>query len=319
MIGGTVKSGVAALLTRFIMGVVLSFLAAFVAFAQQVPDNSYHFENDSPAFAKNSGPKLVLDKLKSPFVQRGSFDPFLKIARDDGFQTGYLETKVDKTTLGKSQLLVIINSYRRDFAEFSAMEPPSAYEDSEIEAIFEWVMGGGRLLLIADHSPFSGGTAKLAEKFGFTFFNGMVLEEAPLPFRNGIIRYHTSYGLNGDSPLLKGGYVKAPIERFMIFTGSAFIPPPQATSVLTIPKGFVALIMKRTLRDLTNVPKINVAGLSQGATMELGKGRIAVFGEAASFSAQTINELQKHGMNNPQADQNPYFVLATLRWLAEGL
>lgn len=302
-----------------ILSLTTSLLIVFGAQSQQVPDTNYRYEIKSPAFPKGSGPKLLLDAVHSPFVRRGSFDPYLQLTRDDGFQVGYLNKKIDSSVLVDTQILVIINAYRENFAEFSAMEPPSAYEDSEIAAIVAWVKSGGRLLLIADHAPFSGGTSKLAEAFGFTFFNGLVLEKDILPFRNGDISYAISYGLNGDSPIIKGGFVNEPVERFMIFAGSAFISPPEATGVLTIPKGFSALIMKTNQSDLSNVPRIDVSGLSQGATLELGTGRVAVFAEAASFSAQIINQIELHGMNNPRADQNARFVLATMRWLAEGL
>lgn len=300
-----------------VFAAALLFVAA--AGAQQVPDTSYRHTIKSPAFAMDTGPKLVLDSVHSPFVRRGSFDPFLQLAKGDGFQIGYFDKKIDQKALEDVRILVIINAYRNDFADFSVMEPPSAYEDSEIAAIAGWVAKGGRLLLIADHAPFSGGTAKLAEKFGFTFFNSFVLETDSLPFRNGDIRYASSYGLNMDSPIIKNGFVKEPVDRFMTFAGSAFIPPPGAVPVLTIPQGYAALMMKSNQRDLSNVPRIDVSGLSQGATLELGKGRVAVFAEAASFSAQIINGIEMHGMNNPRADKNALFVLATLRWLAEGL
>lgn len=304
----------ALLLTAFIVGCFST-----TAHSQQVPDMDFQFNNTAPKFADGNGPILLLEAVHSPFVQRGSFDPLLKLAKEDGFQPGYLNYKITANSLEKLQILAIINSYRQDYTAFSAMEPPSAYEDSEIIAINEWVKNGGRLLLIADHAPFSGGTSKLAESFGFTFFNSFVLETSSLPFRNGAIKYDLSYGLNENSPIIAGQHANKKIERFMIFTGSAFIAPVNAISVLNIPNGFSALIMKSNQQDIGSVPQINVSGLSQGATMEVGKGRIAVFAEAASFSAQIINKIKLHGMNNPRADQNALFVLATLRWLAEGL
>ncbi len=50
--------------------------------------------------------------------------------------------------------------------------------------------------------------------------------------------------------------------------------------------------------------------------MEYGKGRIVVFGEAATFSAQLAGEQKsKMGMNNPQAKQNPQLLLNIIHWL----
>jgi hypothetical protein len=57
--------------------------------------------------------------------------------------------------------------------------------------------------------------------------------------------------------------------------------------------------------------------LLQGAVLRVGRGRVAVFAEAAMFSAQHKGpERVAMGMNAPEASQNPQFVLNTLRWLA---
>lgn len=57
----------------------------------------------------------------------------------------------------------------------------------------------------------------------------------------------------------------------------------------------------------------------QGAVLRFGKGRVAVFGEAALFSAQ--ERLGKDGrtlmgMNRPDATQNPQFLLNVVHWLS---
>ena len=54
--------------------------------------------------------------------------------------------------------------------------------------------------------------------------------------------------------------------------------------------------------------------------MEVGRGRLAVFGEAAMFSAQLqtqdSGEIVRMGMNAPVASENPRFLLHLMRWLA---
>jgi hypothetical protein len=51
--------------------------------------------------------------------------------------------------------------------------------------------------------------------------------------------------------------------------------------------------------------------------MKVGKGRVAIFGEAAMFSAQ-LGGPQKlpMGMNAPVAKQNPQFLLNVMHWLS---
>jgi len=61
-----------------------------------------------------------------------------------------------------------------------------------------------------------------------------------------------------------------------------------------------------------------VKGGAQGIAMTLGSGRVAMFGEAAMFSAQvaTLNgETFKAGMNVPGTDDRQ-FALNVMRWLA---
>jgi hypothetical protein len=56
---------------------------------------------------------------------------------------------------------------------------------------------------------------------------------------------------------------------------------------------------------------------SKVAVLTHGRGRIAVFGEAAMFSAQVSGSQRRPmGMNASNALQNPQFLLNTMHWLA---
>jgi hypothetical protein len=67
-------------------------------------------------------------------------------------------------------------------------------------------------------------------------------------------------------------------------------------------------------------PAESARGLLQGAVLRHGQGRVAVFGEAAMFSAQTQvlgdQVIGRMGMNDPEASQNAQFVLNVLHWLS---
>jgi len=56
----------------------------------------------------------------------------------------------------------------------------------------------------------------------------------------------------------------------------------------------------------------------QGATLELGEGRIAMFGESGMFSAQlsATTSVFKQGMNNAEALDNLQFTLNVVHWLS---
>ena len=66
-------------------------------------------------------------------------------------------------------------------------------------------------------------------------------------------------------------------------------------------------------------PVIRADGMMQGAVLLFGKGRVAIFGEAAMFSAQEQirdGERFQMGMNSPNAAQNPQFLLNVMHWLS---
>ena len=61
-----------------------------------------------------------------------------------------------------------------------------------------------------------------------------------------------------------------------------------------------------------------MSGWSQGAILELGKGRVAVFSEGMMFSSQLITNTGKTiGLRSVGAEQNEAFLLNIMRWLAE--
>ncbi|HWQ32061.1 MAG TPA: hypothetical protein VNQ79_04195 [Blastocatellia bacterium] len=69
-----------------------------------------------------------------------------------------------------------------------------------------------------------------------------------------------------------------------------------------------------------STPRVPVKGWLQGAVLKAGKGRVAVFGEAAMFSAQLAGpQRQPMGMNAPTAKQNHQFLLNVMHWLTSRL
>ena len=64
-------------------------------------------------------------------------------------------------------------------------------------------------------------------------------------------------------------------------------------------------------------PRTPIKGWLQGGVVRVGKGRVAVFGEAAMFSAQLAGPNKAPmGMNAPIAAQNPQFLLNVMHWLS---
>jgi hypothetical protein len=100
------------------------------------------------------------------------------------------------------------------------------------------------------------------------------------------------------------------------FTGSAFQVDGSAQSLLVLDSSQVLLIPETAWQFKPETPRLSAVGWLQGATLKFGKGRVAVFGEAAMFSAQLAGpNRQPVGMNSPQAPQNYRFLLNVMHWL----
>jgi hypothetical protein len=285
---------------------------------RQLPDIEFSYANDAPAFATESGPKILLSTRNSDYAERGSMDPLGALAKSDGFKVVRLDGPLTGVAAEPGAILVIANAFLKSFKEFPAMTPPSAFDAQEIEAVRNWVEAGGSLLLLADHAPFGGGSSELARAFGFEFLNGHTAqtEAANIGDRRVNITFTPDNGLAVTHPIANGRTGRQKITRYQAFGGQSFIPPGEAMPLLTIPKGWSAIFTYRLEAEIRSAMRIDASGMSQGATLEYGKGRVAVFAEAGGFSAQVIDGEQKFGFNTPEGAANPEFILATLRWLA---
>src|SRR5207248_135530 len=145
---------------------------------------------------------------------------------------------------------------KRDAAAFSA---------SEIAAVRDWVMGGGSLLLIADHYPFGSASSSLASAFGVTMHCGYV--NVPDAFAgegdSSTVNFTRASALLGDHAITRG------LNRVMSFTGQS-LDAPNGVVLLKLPAG--------ATEDVPPPPdfKSVTAGSAQGVALEYGRGRVVV-------------------------------------------
>lgn len=302
----------------FVAILLVSSLGTDVLAQRQKPDLEFSYKNGNPAFASGTGPVITVLSINNRYVENGSMDPFAQLAESDGFQVVRRQTDLAAALEDPSGILVIANPFLSEYRNFPAMTPPSAFSDEQIQAIHDWVRNGGNLLILADHAPFGGGSSKLAAKFGFEFLNGHAAETASAD--TGYVKVNIEYapgkGLDEDNPITNGQTGRNPVKRYFAFGGQAFIPPAEAQQILTIPDGWSAIFTYRIGAELRTALRIDASGLAQGAIMEFGKGRIALFGETGGFTGQVIDGTRRFGFNTKEGEENPEFILSTLRWLA---
>ena len=232
----------------------------------------------------------------------------------DGYRVEANKKPFSKSSLSGCDILVISNALHKSSLRNWTNPVPSAFSKTEIAALKEWVEAGGALFLIADHMPFPGAAADLAEAFDFTFFNGFAFDTTqniPTIFRrkeNSLRMHEITLGNLRDSK----------IDSVMTFTGQAFKYPKKATPLLVFDHRYKIFMPDTAWAFQPQTPREPIPGWAQGAVMEVGKGRVAMFGEAAMFTAQIAGIDRKLiGMNAFGAPQNKQFLLNIMHWLGK--
>ena len=156
---------------------------------------------------------------------------------------------------------------------------------------------------------------KLAEAFGVRVHNGYALDPQAPP---GLLVFKRDDKALADHPVTRGRSEKERIDSVATFTGSAFqiergdpiLTFLGAEAISYTPKAFGQRLDKDT-------PRVPIKGWHQGVVKKVGQGRVAIFGEAAMFSAQLAGAQKRPmGMNAPVAKQNPQFLLNVMHWLS---
>lgn len=290
-------------------------LSQVATFAQQAPDLSYNPPVVDPAFRSSEGPIIGIDEAHANFhTANGRYRPFARLMERDGYRVVPFSKKANIERLKSIDILVIANPLHKRNDRGWKLPTPSAFSDSEIESINAWVKSGGSLLLIADHMPFPGGAGKLAESFGFRFSNGFARYPSKPSGRPDL--FEVGDGLI-ESVITEGRSERERVTRIGTFTGSAFLAPPEARAILEFGANAYSLEPKVAWKFNDDTPVLKIDGWLQGAYMRWGSGRIAVFGEAAMFTAQVAGpQKRRMGMASPHTPQNYQLLLNTMHWLS---
>jgi len=292
----------------------LLILIPFVCLAQQQSDTVSIMEFTNPLFEYNMGPVVMIDSTHNNFhTKNGRFLPFSKLLSNDGFKTQNMKSLEE---LNQTQVLVISNAIHKNNIGNWNRPIYDAFSSSEIASIKKWVLNGGSLLLIADHMPFSGASQTLASAFGFKFCDGFALFNGK---QNsfGIFSKASQTLSNND---ITNGNIGEAIENLTSFTGSAFKIPEKAIGILKFTTEDQCLMPEIAWQFNEDTKVKQLEGYYQGAMLVYGQGKIAVFGEAAMFTAQTVtneNGTFKFGFHSENAPNNIQFIRNLMSWLSK--
>ena len=296
---------------------VLLVFGSLSANAAQLADSTWAPAVGEPTFPPGKGPRVVIDEAHHNFhTLAGRYAPFAALLEADGYQVGAWRQVFERDALAAVDVLVIANALHESVAGDWARPPRPAFTEAEEDALLDWIRAGGALLLIADHQPFPAAAADLARKLGFLFYNGFVLDTGARQAQ-GMVTFTRQRGTLHAHPVTDGSLGRPALSRFTVFTGQALLPLSEAQPLLELSRPHQLFLPGPDRKITPATARVSVESWLQGATRKIGRGRLAVFGEAAAFTAQVSGGERKTGMAHPLADENAVFILNTLFWLVQ--
>jgi hypothetical protein len=283
----------------------------------QTADDGFAPTVSSPQFPEGAGPLVLVDAAHGNFhTIEGRFAAFATLLALDGYRVRSARADVTPGLLSPASIYVISNAvFGGDDAEW-VLPTESAFTPAEIQVIVDWVANGGSLLLIADHMPFPGATAALADRFGILFLNGYAKKSL---HEGGSLTFSRTTGTLADHVITRGRSAAESVEAVAGFTGQAFRFVGDVEPLMNMPDDWGVFLTREAGEFDASTPYVPARGLVQGGVLRYGKGRVAVFGEAAMFTAQAwVHDgvVGRMGMNHPDAAGNAQFVLNVLHWLS---
>lgn len=294
---------------------LLGILAAVApAAAQQDTDTAFAPPIEQARHPAGRGPVVLIDEGHANFhTESGRYRPFATLLRRDGYIVRGSADALGPGGLEGVRVLVIANALGEPSPGPRETSAP-AFSADEIRTLRRWVEDGGSLLLIADHMPFPGAAATLAEAFGFELSDGFAGQgDGDV----GAMVFSRRRGNLAEHPVVSGRSAGERVDSVVSFTGQAFRGEGAAPLLILGPDAVSLLPAKPWVFD-SSTARRSAAGWWQGAVKEVGRGRVAVFGEAAMFTAQLAGpERTPVGMNHPAAAQNARFLRNLMQWLTE--
>lgn len=295
------------------------FAMCFEANAQMLNDSPFVASVAHPKFKKGKGPKMLIDAAHHNFiVEMGLIKPLMDVVTSDGYRPTIDSSLFTKSYLDQYKVVVISPAMPFLFGSKPEVTNEITFTDAELNALHNWVLEGGALLMLSEHAPIDKSMTPLFNKFGIQISSGAIYDSlyydisVDLPSNVTILKFTTQNGLlNQDHPITKGENSTEKINNIVTYTGSSL----QGEGYANIFKLSPSAKMKKWNRGLP----ANL-GNSQGLAGAIGKGKVAAFGDCNGFTAMYIktNTGQKFSAGmQVQAYDWKQFVLNTFHWLSK--
>jgi len=275
---------------------------------------------DLPRFDATSSPLVLFDAGHGNFHDiQTTYKPFATLLENDGVLLSIHQELFSEEALNDAELLIIANATSTDQEQNGTS---SAFSESEIQVLTEWVQRGGSLLLIADHDPFGSAAAELATALGVGMESVWTVDTLRMNQDIGRTTWlefsRENHGL-GEHGILQLDSPPSTVKRVITFTGQSLDYDSTWTSILQLSTSAQNYYTREdaAIASVDSSSYFSVPGQSQLIARKYGEGRIVIAGEAAMFTAQEVRIFFKTiraGFNYPGYD-NKNFVLNVIHWL----
>jgi hypothetical protein len=299
---------------------LLTPLALNLVFAQATADREFNTRVFRPAYTTRH-PRVLFDMAHNNAASPdGSYQPFVDLMTNDGYRVTQNDREFSKNILANCDVLVIVNPRGSE-----ARRENPAFTDSEGEAVREWVSGGGNLLLILSHLPFSAAAESLCKQLNIDVTKGHTFDKSNFNQASGDeteLLFTRDNSLLKDHPITIGRTSGERINRIITFSGTSLKGPAGSVPFLLLSDTAMDVLPSAPSSKPSSPEEgapdhkqVSAAGRAQGLAMELGKGRVVLLGEAAMVTAQVAPQGFRFGMNVSGYD-NRQLALNIMHWLS---
>jgi hypothetical protein len=271
-----------------------------------------------PAYVEQH-PRVLFDEgHNNAGASAKHYRAFVDLITSDGYRVSVERQAFTKSVLSRYDLVIIVNA-----AGPHTNRAAQAFSEEECDALRDWVSGGGALLLITDHAPYSAAVAGLSKRFAFEISNGYTIDASHHNTEAGDLTelvFTREDGLVGEHAITQGRDPGERINRVMTFSGTSLKGPPGSVAILKLGDTAMDVVPPDRGPASPDQPApdhkpVSAEGRAQGAAFSFGSGRVVVLCEAAMLSAQVTPQGVGFGMSVPGND-NRQLALNIVRWLS---
>ena len=298
----------------------------------------------NPAYGAGTGPTVTIDHGHVNYhridgVQK-RFNVFKEVVEADGYQVTSTSAQFSTSYFSAQPpgSVLVIAGARGSFAA------PEVFNPSEVDALLDWVYNGGKLLIAADHKPYSVSYTAIMDRLGIS-----IPDDSNAPDNGGVAVYPTqcstwitppwgvcrTYGfymsttptpwqsaMDANHPVVQGraGFDES-VNRVFLARGIGFqiSGPPLNVDPSEVNIQAVAVLPASAHYFTSTFHTAPVPGYLSALSIEYGSGRIFVQGETSALTGQVSNagteKASVFGIGARGREEHAQFVLNIMHWL----